>query len=247
LNDRFDYALRRIWLGPTPEVWAHGLRVAETLRVTGAAGWTGEQIWRTWNTALEALLAPSQPGRLPSPALRACFFLAELEVAVRAGVHALRFHPVPEEDVGELEALLGVFPWQEFEPLDLRVVGPSFGWGTVLAGGADADVLVDDLLVDLKVLRRTSTQVGHLRQVVCYALLANRYGVDGVSGLSGSGPPVCAVGVYQARAGQMWCSDLDELVPPERAEDVLRALFGDVDLEAPSWGRNRRPVPGSSG
>ncbi len=99
------------------------------------------------------------------------------------------------------------------------MVNPEFGAGTLVLGGADGDLLVDDAIVDVKTACG-SISVEDIRQVVGYALLANRLGVDRYRPVR-----VERVGVYLARRGDLRLYDLRDCIPDGSRDQVLDYLL----------------------
>jgi hypothetical protein len=118
---------------------------------------------------------------------RCCLVLALLEQLYRAG-NSLWFESplywlgrkagledliaVPEPDqVADLCALSKAFYEDEADLLERRVVcNPSFS-GSPLVNGADADLVVDDCLIELKTSARVVSFADWLRQLLGYVLL----------------------------------------------------------------------------
>lgn len=122
----------------------------------------------------------------------------------------------------EMKRMYELVPWHEFEPKERLFVNPEFGSATEALWGADADMVLDDVMLDIKTTRRCSVGIKEIRQLVCYALLGNRYGLDGE-------PPfdtINRVGVYLARCGQLHVFDLRECVAEQGEEAVVKMLMG---------------------
>ena len=82
---------------------------------------------------------------------------------------------------------------------DLLLLGPTFGLGSEMIGGAEADLYLDGTILAVKVGRKTGVTRDTMRQLICYAVLSRRYGVDRAAGM----PPVEYVGVYIAVAAAL--------------------------------------------
>jgi hypothetical protein len=113
-----------------------------------------------------------------------------------------------DAEVDDLTALYRVVPWEDFAPRDRWIANPTFGEGSVRIHGADGDLIVDDRLIDFKCTKETLVEPEAIRQVVCYALLANRFGVDGVDGKAG----IYSLGIYMARTRRLYTFKLRECI-----------------------------------
>jgi len=136
--------------------------------------------------------------------------------------HQQIFSKLPEGVADELGALHDLVPWEVFEPNKRFVVNPEFGDGTLKLWGADADLVVDDMLIDIKTKSRCGVGIKDIRQLVCYALLANRFGLNGQKPYDS----IKRVGVYMARVGELRVFDLRECIGRRDEKRVLQWLLG---------------------
>jgi hypothetical protein len=128
----------------------------------------------------------------------------------------------------------------DLREVDSLVLGPTFGLSREL-GGADADVIADDLLLDFKATSTTRIAGrGELWQLAGYALadLDDEYGVQ-------------AVGISALRWRRRWTVPLGELLErlagrPISLEEGRRAFASMVRELSPTWQRRsqRRPSEG---
>jgi hypothetical protein len=100
--------------------------------------------------------------------------LAKLDSVYRAQVLEPTFKETSPEDVQDLLALLAVVPFNELlHPTTLRL-NPDFGPTSHLVGGADADLISGDLLIDMKTTKKGEVVTTDLDQLFGYFLLARR-------------------------------------------------------------------------
>ncbi len=125
--------------------------------------------------------------------------------------------PVAPAMRDELTALVSIVPWDRF--VGRVCVNPEFGEGSLALGGADGDLLVDDAIIDVKTVSR-SIGIEDVRQVVGYALLANRFGVDRYRPVK-----VERVGVYLSRRGDLRVFDLRDCIHDGSRDQVLDYLL----------------------
>jgi hypothetical protein len=184
---------------------------------------------RVYRRSVEALETNTLV-ELSDAAAEACMRLAELDIIHRAGLKKFRFHPTGPDEWAELQALWSIVPWDEFIGFRWTVLNPTFGAGSRLVGGADADLLVDDVLVDFKCSVRPGLAIRDVRQVVGYAVLANRFGVDGLDPAAFADwpgdQPVTHLGLYLARAGVLHVFPLNEAISPFHQRELLEFLVG---------------------
>ena len=95
--------------------------------------------------------------------------------------------------------------------------GPTFGISSHWIGGADADIIDEGCLIDVKCVKKIEA-TAFIRQVIAYALLdvENEYGLD-------------SVGIYLARQGILWKLPLEDVA---KASNVT---ISELRAQAP-WG-----------
>jgi hypothetical protein len=226
----FDYALRaglsaRRWGRWGSAVAARGVHLAERHPLlSGLAMLAREQL----EEALTLLRSLDDGEQLPAEGARACLLLAGLDVLWRSPRHAepaLR-RVIELEEIDELQRLYRIVPWEELRPARALWLNPEFGEGSRRIGGADADLIVDGLLIDIKTVRSTRITPAYVRQLVGYALLANRFGVT--SGARAAQEPIniARAGVYFSRAGRLITFNLRDCVDEGDHPTLLAALLG---------------------
>jgi hypothetical protein len=119
-----------------------------------------------------------------------------------------RFDPTFEVadplDVKELLALLAVVPFDKLLGDKVMLLNPDFGESSGLVGGADADLITGDMLVDFKTTIKSETEATILDQLLGYYLLSrHRRRVDPTF------PAINRVAIYFCRHGHLWTLDVD--------------------------------------
>lgn len=153
-----------------------------------------ESVCRAARTAVSAYVRESHP---TAAAVRTvagwAVRLAKLDGVYRRGEFDPSFEEAPAVLVEELVALLGVVPFEKFAHPESLTLNPDFADASSLVGGADADLIVGDTLVDIKTTRSAEVRGETLDQLFGYFLLARRAGL----------PPIRRVGVYLSRYGRL--------------------------------------------
>lgn len=99
------------------------------------------------------------------------------------------------------------------------ILNPSFGVFSVSVGGADADFIVDDVLVDIKTKDKFTYSAADFAQLFGYAAMARASGKD-----------VNKVAVYFARFGIFTAIDLDDRIV---GGDKFLSKFLDIIMSSP--------------
>ncbi len=137
--------------------------------------------------------------------------LSNLDGAYRSGY----FNPLwePLKDItDELRAMLENFhPRRKFRATSAVILNPTFALSHVV-GGADADIIYDDVIVEIKTTKYLNPRIDYMRQLVGYAALQE------LGGIYSHSPYVTSIrckeiGIYYARFGRFIRWRLVDLFP----------------------------------
>lgn len=188
------------------------------------------------SAALATLRAMQPTPGLSAEAARASVILTGFDLAFRPGrTDEVEREPL-QEDLADVQSLYAVVPWTQFQPKRKAYLNPTFGEGSRAIGGADADLVVDDLLLDVKTTRETRLRSEYLLQILGYALLANAFGIDGAA----AGTRIDQVGIYFSRTGRIFSVPLCDILERrehDRVTDYLvrtgKRLYGSSGRTSP--------------
>ena len=140
-------------------------------------------------------------GNMDRNMMRGTLFLAQLDPILRAGY--IKFSDIDESDVDDLENLLeaakkiGIFTRRQKCALN-----PTFGKASNMIGGADADFILGDALIDIKTTKFLKLKQDMWSQIVGYYLLdllnGDKYGIRNI-------------GIYFSRHGVLKTFSVDML------------------------------------
>ncbi len=134
--------------------------------------------------------------------------LATLDPIFRAG----RGHEIVgvthKDDIRDLRNLISAVDAKLFTANKLCLVNPTFGTGSTLVGGADADVIIDDTIIDIKTTRKLSLKRSAFDQIMGYYVLHNIGGV----GRRGRKSKIEKVAIYFSRYGYLHVMQLSAVV-----------------------------------
>ena len=147
---------------------------------------------------------------------RACLVLAKLEAVLRSGeLHYLdSVEEIAELDIQDLLALLDLVPLEQFNLHRRLVLNPVFKLAR-LVGGADADLLLDDTLIEIKTTKIPKLTNAYLYQLVGYLLLNNLGGIRDTEET-----PIRRLGVYFARHGLLHTFSVADLFSTGGYDDL---------------------------
>ena len=146
-------------------------------------------------------------GRVTDRLVRSAIGLAKLDVISRTGrLDLVDLADVDKRDRDDLQQLAKMIPTDDFKERAVCVLNPTFGEASQLVGGADADVILDDTLIEVKTVMKCQLQSKYLHQLVGYYCL---YRIGGVSGVPAD-RPLRRLGVYFSRHGYLYTVPVTE-------------------------------------
>ena len=125
--------------------------------------------------------------------------LAKLDSVSRGRPLDPQFEKVDPEDVQDLLDLLAIVPFDTLLHKEVLLLNPTFGDSSRIVGGADADLIIGNLLVDCKATKKSEIRARDLDQLLGYYLLArNQRHTDSTF------PAIDRLGLYYCRHGHLW-------------------------------------------
>jgi len=149
-----------------------------------------------------------------------CLFLARLDSVVRIGQLAkeyVSFGPENKLDVDDLNELVESCDLKLFKPRNKIILNPTFGSALIKA---DADIIVDNTLIDVKVTKVLSLTRQNFNQLLGYYLLYLNGGIQ-----HHANTKIEKLGIYFARHNVLWTAKVDDLGSHqlfEAAEGLLK-------------------------
>lgn len=200
----FDYAFRFLLEGLNPDLVAvKGALIARHAAFDLDRDRTLLAVNEAETTLLE--IAGGQP--FEARHVHAAVVLASFEVVARTGRFAELVGVVPDAAREDVLGLVQAIPREAFRAERQLILNPRFA-AAGRFGGADADVLLDDLLIEVKATRHLKLDGDYLQQLTGYLVL------DRLGGTVGSQEPVRRLGVYYARHGVLQVLPVKDLYRP---------------------------------
>lgn len=111
-------------------------------------------------------------GTVTDGLLRSVIELARLDPIFRAGRgHGYIGAAIEPGDIGDLRQLLAIVPRDRFIAKERYLLNPTMGSGTMLVQGADADVIIDDRIIDVKTTKNWTVRRRAFNQLLGYYTL----------------------------------------------------------------------------
>ncbi len=205
----FDYLLRFYvqWLNPTTVItkpW-----IAESV-VEMFAGWPplhsiAEKIVSQAKGRVADFL---RTGQISDELVQSALLLGGLDPYYRAGVGLENIGLTCSEDVQDLKHLIALVEPGIFKASKICLLNPSFGPASRLVGGADADLVIDDTLIDIKATKRLRLQSDDYHRLLGYYVLHKIAGIGEVSPKL----KIKRVAIYYARYAYLHSFELKDII-----------------------------------
>lgn len=147
-------------------------------------------------------LAYYSNGLLTEDLIANTVFLAKLDSYYRSSGNGKIdfFEPVNSADIEDLRKLLSLVDNENFIAREKCYLNPTFGKGSYLVDGADADIVIDNTLIEIKVTKNLKLERKHFDQIIGYYILSLIGGLNG----NQTDKPIENIGIYFARHGHLW-------------------------------------------
>lgn len=134
-------------------------------------------------------------GKLSESLFASTIVLAKLDMIVRIGRVEPNLMDYQDGDILDLKNLLSIVNNSFFKSKKFCSLNPIFNDASLLVGGADADMIIDDILIDIKTVKNLKFQKDHYHQLIGYYILSKIGEVDGMK------DDIKNIGVYFSRYG----------------------------------------------
>ena len=107
-------------------------------------------------------------GNLSESLFASTIVLAKLDMIYRIGKLEPNIMDYQNEDILDLQNLLSIVNDSLFKSKNFCTLNPIFGSASLLVGGADADMIIDDTLIDIKTTKNLKFGRDHYNQLIGY-------------------------------------------------------------------------------
>lgn len=135
-------------------------------------------------------------GKMDDDIIRTSIVLAQMDGYYRSGMISPKLGSVEDGDITDLRNLISLVDRDAFKSRDLCLLNPTFGYGSTLVGGADADLIIDDTLIDIKTTKYLSFTQEHYNQLIGYYILSKLGRLNDSLDV-----PISKIGIYFSRHG----------------------------------------------
>ncbi len=120
-----------------------------------------------------------EDGTLTNDVLRIAILLAKIDPIYRASYIDPNINIVDEGDIKDLRNLINLVDKNSFTAKEICLLNPTFGKASGLVGGADADIVLDNQIIDMKTTKFLKLKEQDFHQLIGYYILSLIGGIDG--------------------------------------------------------------------
>ncbi|MBI2851317.1 MAG: hypothetical protein HYX80_09845 [Chloroflexi bacterium] len=135
--------------------------------------------------------------KLNDDIISAAIQLAQLDPIYRALAIDPNMGKVDKAIIDEMRRMLQLAKPEEFTAKSYCALNPTFGEASVLVGGADADLIIDDTMIDIKTIKSGKMDTGQFHQLIGYFILNH------LGGVNGKNIKINCLGIYFSRYGEL--------------------------------------------
>ena len=143
--------------------------------------------------------------------------LAKLDAFYRSQKVDENLQHINEEDVQDLRNLISLVDDNLFRTPGVIYLNPEFEYGSPLVGGADADLIIDDLLIDVKSVKEFSLERRDFNQLVGYYILSR---LDELR-LAQLQYQIKRLGIYFSRHAYLFIFNVEEVIDKQKLPAFL--------------------------
>ena len=149
-----------------------------------------------------------ETGKLSQELIRQTLRMSYIDPIFRAGV-GIEYIGMDADkaDIEDIENQFHLIEEELFVAKETCLLNPTFGKASSLVGGADADFLIDDKLIDIKTTKKLELNLNDFCQIVGYLVLHRIGGIDERKEID-----ISQLGIYYSRYGYLFLFNIHDLI-----------------------------------
>jgi len=156
-------------------------------------------------------------GQIIEKLLESTLLLAQADIIYRANIIDENLGKINKDDVKDLKNLISLVNLNNFKLKNTCFLNPHFGKASNMVGGADADLIIDDMLIDIKTTKILEMKREVYDQVIGYYTL---YRIGGINGMSENNE-IKKLGVYFSRYGYLHLYDIEDMIDETKFPEFI--------------------------
>jgi len=147
-------------------------------------------------------------GKITNELMKSALLLAQLDPIVRAGVVDVNIGIIDDKNIKDLKNLIFFVNPKTFKANKICLLNPTFGKASKLVRGADVDLVIDDMMIDIKTTKKFELQRTYFNQLIGYYMLSKIGGLDGMPPRQG----IKRLGLYFSRYAYLYVINVRDII-----------------------------------
>lgn len=147
-------------------------------------------------------------GQITENLIESTILLAQADIIYRANIIDKNLGNINKDDVKDLRNLISLVNLENFKLKNICFLNPNFGKASNMVGGADADLIIDDTLIEIKTTKTLQMKREVYNQLIGYYTL---YRIAGINGMSENNE-IRKLGVYFSRHGYLHLYKIEDII-----------------------------------
>ncbi|MGD9570001.1 MAG: hypothetical protein AB7V48_17095 [Sedimentibacter sp.] len=154
--------------------------------------------------------------------------LAKLDIFFRSGCID-DLNKVDNADVEDLKYLYKLINPDEWYAKSVCILNPTFNEASLLVGGADADIIIDDMLIDIKTTKKLELKKDYINQLVGYYIL---YKIEELHGIKKKKKDIeiLKLGIYFSRFGILKVFYIEDIINLDTLPQFIQWFIGQCNI-----------------
>lgn len=157
-------------------------------------------------------------GEMTDEVIKSALLLAQLDPIARNLYVDENLGAIDDGDVTDLRNLISIMNPELFKAKKLCMLNPTFGEASRLVGGADADLLIDGALIEIKTTKTLKLDRNYFNQLIGYYIL---FKIGGIIDDAPSEPKIERLGIYYSRYGELCTFTVRDIVDEDRLPSFI--------------------------
>jgi len=177
-----------------------------------------QKAWQIVKDAKKVYSGYLAAGEMSDEVIKSTLLLAQLDPIYRGRPIDPNIGVVDKQDVVDLRKLISIVDPKLFKAKKLCMLNPTFGKASNLVGGADADLIIDDTLIEIKTIKDLKLERSALNQLIGYYVLSE---------IGGIGKPLSKIeikklGIYYSRYGELYTFPVEDVIDKKRLPEFTK-------------------------
>jgi hypothetical protein len=197
----------------------------ELLKKAAACPYPDNEVFKILANAKSHLSVFLKTGQFTEELFQSAMLLGKMDYVRRGGSIGdilQGLYDINKQDIQDLKNLIAIVDPNQFKSTAQVFINPVFGIASASVGGADADLIIGDLLIEIKVTKEFEFKREYFNQSIGYYILSvlnQKYEQGHYDSYD-----IKRIGVYFARHGYLHVMNVDDIVNPAQFPAFLEWL-----------------------